>query len=204
MTETRKKLREAHYFFELTHKLFNAQSPDFEFHLNAFANAARNVTFVMQKEFSKAKGFKEWWEAHPTKTDEEMAKFVNLRNVSVKEKSVGHNLFSLKHDFGPGGLHVVGHKGPTSVVSDRIYFGGPIPDHTYVTVKDDNGERRVKVKLVHDFSVIESYDHDTKQVKFDNFIAEAGTYLEKLDALVEECEGKFTTPKEDKDEQKKP
>jgi hypothetical protein len=191
MTATRKKLREAHYFFELTHKLFNAQSPDFEFHLNAFANAARNVTFVMQKEYTKADGFREWWDTHAAKTDAAMAKFVTLRNVSVKEKSVGHNLFTIKHDFGPEGLHVVGHKGPTSVLSDRISFDGPIPDHTFVTVKDDNGERRVKVKLVHDFSVVENYDHGTKQVQFDNFIAEAEDYLQKLDALVEECEKKF-------------
>ncbi|HSH55566.1 MAG TPA: hypothetical protein VK983_01930 [Candidatus Limnocylindrales bacterium] len=191
MTETCKKLSEAHYFLELTHRLFNALSPDFEFHLNAFANAARNVTFVMQKEFNRVDGFTAWWAAHPAKADKEMSKFVNLRNISVKEKSVGHKLFNLKHDFGPEGFHVIGHKGLTSVESDIIRFDGPIPDHTYVTVKDDNGERRVKVKLVHDFSIVESYDHGTKQVQFDNFIEEAGAYLGKLDALVEECESKF-------------
>jgi hypothetical protein len=191
MSETRKKLKEAQYFFTLTQQLFNAQSLDFEYQLNAFINASRNVTFVMQKEFNKVRGFKEWWQVHPIKNDKSMTRFIALRNVSVKEKSVGHKLFTLKHDFGPEGLHVVGKKGPTSVVSDPIRFDRLIPDHTFVTVKDDSGERRVKVNLVHDFSVIESYEHDTKQVKFDNFIAEAKEYLESLESVVEECESKF-------------
>ena len=191
MTATRKKLAEAQHFLVTTHQLFNNQSLDFEFHLNAFINASRNVTFVMQKEYSCADGFKAWWDTHPSKKDSNMTKFVHLRNVSVKEKSIGHQLFSIRHDFGPEGLRVVGHNGPTSVKSDIISFNGPIPDHTYVTVNDDNGERRVKVKLIHDFSVVESYDHGTKTVKFDSFISEAQDYLVKLTGLVDECETKF-------------
>ena len=193
MTATRTKLAEAQHFLETTHQLFNHQSLDFEFHLNAFVNASRNVTFVMQKEYSSATGFKDWWGAHLSKKDTNMSKFVNLRNVSVKEKSIGHKLFSIRQDFGPEGLHVVGHKGPTSVKSDIISFNGPIPDHTFVTVNDDNGERRVKVNLIHDFSVVEKYDHGTKTVKFDNFIAEAQDYIIKLTSIVDDCESKFNT-----------
>jgi hypothetical protein len=191
MSETSRKLAEAHYFFELTRKLFNYQSPEFEFHLNAFINAARNVTWVMQKEFDKEPGFLEWWESHPAKSKPSMRKFVDLRNVSVKERSIKHSIFTIKHDFGPEGLQVVGMKGPTSVKSDPIRFDQPIPNYTYVTVKDDNGERRVKVKLVHDFNVEESYESGTKQVKFDGFINEGTLYLSALDSIVDECESKF-------------
>lgn len=191
MSETRRKLREAQYFLHVTEKLFNNQSVEFEFHLNAFVNAARNVTFVMQNEYGEVKGFKEWWKKHTFQADKSAYRFVNLRNVSLKERSVRHNLFSIKQDFGPEGLHVVGHKGPTSVVSDPIKFDGPIPDHGYVTVKDDNGERRVRFSVIHDFSVVENYEHDTKKVKFDNFITEAKEHLRKLEALVNECESNF-------------
>lgn len=191
MSETRKKLGEAQYFFGLTQKLFNAGYADFEYNLNAFISAARNVTFVMQREFCNVDGFNDWWNNNPTKQDESMKKFVTLRNVSVKERSIGHNTFTLKHDFGPEGLHVVGKKGPTSVISDPIRFDSPIPDHTYVTVKDDSGERRVKAKLIHDFSVVETYEHGTKHIKFDGFITEAKEYLGKLEDIVDECENKF-------------
>ncbi|MBA3679556.1 hypothetical protein H0W80_05245 [Candidatus Saccharibacteria bacterium] len=191
MTETRKKLAETQYFFGLTQKLFKAGFRDFEYNLNAFIGSARNVTFVMQKEFTNVPGFNEWWASNSTQKDESMKKFVALRNVSVKEKSIGHNTFTLKHDFGPDGLHVVGKKGPTSVVSDPIRFDTPIPEHAYVTIKDDYGERRVKAKLIHDFSVVETYDHGTKQIKFDGFITEANDYLGKLEKVVDECEDKF-------------
>jgi hypothetical protein len=191
MTETQRKLREAQYFLHTTSQLFNNQSLEFEFHLNAFVNAARNVTFVLQNEYSRAPGFKEWWAGHQIQQDEAAKKFVNLRNVSLKERSVRHKLFSIRQDFGTEGLHVVGLKGPTSVKSDPIRFDGPIPDHGYVTVSDDNGERRVRFEIIHDFSVLETYEHGTKQIKFDNFISDARDHLQKLEQLVAECENNF-------------
>lgn len=191
MTETREKLREAEYFLRATQELFNKRSSDFQFHLNAFVNAARSVTFVMQKEFSKKIGFKNWWDSHTIKTDKTMRKFAELRNISLKERSLRTNRFLIKHDFGPDGLHVRGKKGPTSVVSDPIKFDKPIPPYSYVTVKDDGGERRVKVKIVHDFEIVEKYDNGAKQIKFNSFIEEAAGYLLKLEVVVDECESKF-------------
>lgn len=192
MTDTRQKLNEAEYFLRMTQTQFRQQSLNFEFQLNAYINSARNVTFVMQKEYARAEGFKEWWDNHQARSDESMKKFVTLRNVSVKQRSIGHKLFNIKHDFGPDGLHVVGLKGPTSVVSDPIRFDEPIPEHSFVAVDDDNGHKRVKVKIVYDFSVEELYENDTKVVKFENFMAEATTYQARLVALVEECESHFS------------
>ncbi len=191
MTETRYKLKEAKYFLHFTEELFNNQRTEYVYHMNAFVNAARNVTFVMQKEYADKPGFREWWNQHAAKKDMVMAKFVDLRNVSVKEKTVREKQFTFTQSFGPKGLHVVGHKGPTSVESEPIRFDGPIPTHGYVTVKDDNGERRVKYDITHDFSVIETFDHGSKEVKFDSFIAEAKEHFQKLEALVAECEAQF-------------
>lgn len=193
MSECKRKLNEAEYFLKTTELLFNNQSLDFEFHLNAFLNATRNVAFVMQKEFRSKKGFNEWWERHKFRADASIKRFVELRNISLKERSVKHSLFSMKLDFGPSGLKVDGKKGPTSVESDVLSLEGPIPTHTYVNINDDNGHRRINVPIVHDFSVVEIYDKGTKTVKFDNFIEESRSYLKKLRALVEEVEDKFSS-----------
>jgi hypothetical protein len=191
MTETRYKLKEAEYFLHFTQELFNNQRSEYVYHLNAFVNAARNITFVMQKEYAQKPGFKEWWSQHPVKKDKVMARFVELRNMSVKEKTVREKLSRITQSFGPEGLHVVGHKGPTSVVSEPIRFDGPIQKYGYVTVKDDNGERKVRYDITHDFSVIEMSDHGSKEIKFDSFIAEAKEHFQKLEALVSECEAQF-------------
>jgi hypothetical protein len=190
-SKANQKLEEAEYFLKETHRQFNARSGDFVFSLNAFVNAARNVTFVMQSEYARKPGFKEWWAEHPIRQDKSLARFIELRNISLKQGSVTAKTFMIKHDFGPKGLHVVGMKGPTSVVSDPIRFDGPIPDHSYVTVDDDNGHRRVRVDIVHDFSIVEHYDHGKKSVHFDNFIKDAGVYMDELAKIVEESDLKF-------------
>jgi hypothetical protein len=191
MSDTKYKLKEAKYFLHFTEQLFNNQRTEYVYHLNAFINSARNVTFVMQKEYADKKDFKDWWDKHPFKKDEEMSKFVELRNVSVKEKTIREKQFTILQSFGPDGLHVIGKKGPTSVVSDPIRFDEPIPTYGYVTVKDDSGERRVKYDIVHDFSVIERYNHGSREVRFDNFISEAKEYFKKLEVIVNECESIF-------------
>ena len=192
MTNTRRKLQETHFFFLGTKELLRAQSRNFEFYLNAFVNAARSVTFVMQKEFGKQEGFDEWWSKHALKTDESAKKFIPLRDVSVHERSVGANVFSVKVDFGAEGLKFDG-KGKFSVMADPLRFDQPIPDHTYVTITNPDGsERRAKFPLVHDFSVIETYEHGSKEVKFKNFMSEASEYLAKLDAVVDEAENRFS------------
>lgn len=191
MTETRYKLEEAYYFFYFVENLFNKQQPEYVYHLNAFVNAARNVTFVLQKEYAHVQGFDEWWHSHHLKEDRTASKFIDIRNISVKEKVVRENQFKITQSFGPEGLHVVGHHGPTSVHSEPIRANGPIPTYGYATVTDDNGTRKVRYDIIHDFSVTETTEHGTKEVKFDNFIKEAKQHFNKLQQLVEECEIKF-------------
>ena len=59
--------------------------------LNAFISLARSITFVMQKEFHDIPGFAEWYaiKQDEMKNDKDMKFFVDLRNESLKEKSVG-------------------------------------------------------------------------------------------------------------------
>lgn len=55
--------------------------------LNAFLPAARSVTFLLQKEFSKVEGFAKWWtkEQAILRNDPAARFFLELRNYSQKE-----------------------------------------------------------------------------------------------------------------------
>lgn len=89
MSETEKKLRESQYFYN--QMLENYAEPEkFEFNLQAFLSAARSVTFVMQKEYSKKPNFEEWYELKrkEMQADEMLRFFHKARTVSIHEKPV--------------------------------------------------------------------------------------------------------------------
>ncbi len=114
-------------------------------------------------------------------------KFVTLRNISLKERSISHKHFEIRFNFGPEGIKG---KGNTSITSPVIEFGtGEIPD--FVTVKDEDEERQIKANVIHDFVVEEHYDSGKKKVSSESFIKEASMYLEGLTLLVDECEKLF-------------
>ena len=89
MPSTHDKFNEAQYFFnkmlEQYHRPF-----EFQFNLNAFIQAIRNVTFMLQAEENKPEGFDDWY----TKKQEEMRantllrRFVEARNIVVKRSSL--------------------------------------------------------------------------------------------------------------------
>lgn len=83
------KLQEAEYFLG---GIAEAQGIEFQFNLNAFLSAARNVTFVMQKSLASVNGFAEWYEARRLEmhVDATMRYFVELRNFSQKQGPVGY------------------------------------------------------------------------------------------------------------------
>jgi hypothetical protein len=58
--------------------------------LNAFLSAARSVTFLLQKEFSKVDGFEPWWARERVHLADDPAArfFLELRNYSQKEGRV--------------------------------------------------------------------------------------------------------------------
>ena len=89
MSQTGKKLRETQYFYN--QMLENYKEPEkFEFNLQAFLSAARSVTFVMQKEYSKHPDFGKWYESKQKEmhTDEMLRFFNEKRTVSIHEKLV--------------------------------------------------------------------------------------------------------------------
>lgn len=69
----------------------------FRTNLNSFVTLARSVTNVMQKEFKDVPGFAEWYatKQEEMRKDEDMKLFIELRNESLKEKSVGEIFYKV-------------------------------------------------------------------------------------------------------------
>jgi hypothetical protein len=81
------RLLEAEYFLK---RMARERGEAFGYNLNAFLSAARSVTFLLQKEYSKVDGFAEWWALEQaTLADDPAARFfLELRNYSQKEGRV--------------------------------------------------------------------------------------------------------------------
>ncbi|WP_158515903.1 hypothetical protein [Pararhodobacter sp. CCB-MM2] len=100
------KLLEAEYFLC---RSMEADGIYFQYELNAFLSASRNVTFIMQSSMSRVAGFGDWYAEKQAimRNDPAMRFFLELRNVSQKQ-------------------------GPVSYVSGAIIGGG----YTYRFVED--------------------------------------------------------------------
>lgn len=88
-SSTQHKCWEAEYFF--TKMLDNYHMPwDFMFNLNAFIQAVRNITFMMQSEDDKPEGFAEWYQIKQTemRSNPILRKFVEARNIIVKQRTL--------------------------------------------------------------------------------------------------------------------
>ncbi|MDX6610691.1 MAG: hypothetical protein QOF85_2619 [Solirubrobacterales bacterium] len=81
------RLLEAEYFLK---RMARERGEAFGYNLNAFLSAARSVTFLLQKEYSKIDGFAEWWALEQARLAADSAArfFVELRNYSQKEGRV--------------------------------------------------------------------------------------------------------------------
>lgn len=87
------KLEEARYFL-LQMRAKYVDRMEFIHNMNAFLNSARNVTFVLQREFNAIPSLKDWYEKkrEQMKRDTLMIFFKERRNVSVKEATPKHSL----------------------------------------------------------------------------------------------------------------
>lgn len=86
---THHKYEEAQYF--LTRMLVHYHTPwEFQFNLNAFVQALRNITFMLQSEPSKPDGFEDWYKLKQSEMREDrlLRSFVEARNVIVKQSSL--------------------------------------------------------------------------------------------------------------------
>lgn len=80
------RLAEAQYF--LVGMLQEYHNPEqFRWNLNAFLQALRNVTFVLQKQLAHTEGFGTWWSGKQAELrgDELLRAFVEGRNLVVKQ-----------------------------------------------------------------------------------------------------------------------
>lgn len=86
---TQDKYNEASYF--LSKMIEHYHSPwEFQFNLNAFIQAFRNITFMLQAEPNKPEEFKKWYESKQDemKANSLLKKFISARNVVVKQSSL--------------------------------------------------------------------------------------------------------------------
>lgn len=86
------RFNEAHFY--ISEMLNNYHDPDrFRWNLNSFLQTLRNVTFTIQKELNQKQGFQKWYEEQQNimKSDELLKKFVDGRNMVVKERNLKMN-----------------------------------------------------------------------------------------------------------------
>jgi len=87
----KEKLEEALYFLLQMRRCYVDRN-EFIFNMNAFLSSARNVTFYLKKEFAHNPYLKAWYSQKIAEIgrDKFMKFFVDLRDVSVKEKTPEH------------------------------------------------------------------------------------------------------------------
>ena len=87
--DTHQKLKEAIYFLGRCAEHYH-EPEKFQFNLNAFIQALRNITFMLQSEPSKPDIFSAWYANKQTEMSKSdlLRRFVKARNVVVKQSSL--------------------------------------------------------------------------------------------------------------------
>ncbi len=89
LPSTHHKYLEAEYF--LSKVLENYHNPwEFQFNLNAFIQAFRNITFMLQSEPNRPTGFKDWYmkKREEMRANPLLRNFIEARNIVVKQSSL--------------------------------------------------------------------------------------------------------------------
>lgn len=180
MTNTKEKLLEASYFLKNVKSCFRSrQHLEMQFNLNAFVNAVRSITWVMQKEFKKFDGFDVWFEKAKKKHMDEDAfkKLNNLRITSVKKKSVK-----------PTYVQTVAFKSPVTIKPKQsleifTYGEGEID----ATLHTDTGES-IKFNESQYIVDLSCQFGEMPDVDLFDFCEQ---YVESSKKMVEECEEEF-------------
>ncbi len=87
--DTHQKFKEATYFLGKCAELYHVPL-EFQFNLNAFIQALRNTTFMLQSEPNKPDGFEAWYASKQVdmKRSDLLRRFVQARNIVVKQSSL--------------------------------------------------------------------------------------------------------------------
>jgi len=89
LPSTHEKCNEAEYFFAKLLEHYHAPD-EFRFNLNAFIQAIRNITFMLQSEENKPVGFDDWYakKQDEMRGNDILRRFVEARNIVVKRSSL--------------------------------------------------------------------------------------------------------------------
>lgn len=87
--DTHQKFKEAAYFLAKSAEHYHVPL-EFQFNLNAFIQALRNITFILQSEPGKPEGFDSWYASKQTEMRQSdlLRRFVQARNIVVKQSSL--------------------------------------------------------------------------------------------------------------------
>lgn len=155
--------------------------PDFDFYLNAFVSSSRSVKWIMNKEYSKVKGWEEW-NKNISSTNEEvnyLKKISKLRNISLKEKPL---ITSKEFIFPiPEGIKVI----PGAWYDVGVVREDLLPDKEIENaIKQEFGSNAIKFTTKLDIMrIIEKSDEDIMLL--------CQHYYQWLENLVNECENQI-------------
>jgi len=150
--------------------------------LQGFLALARSVTWIMEKECNEVAGFKEWYavKVEEMRNDVDMRFFVDMRNESLKENSVGKITATIKF------LNEMRLKPQEimSVPAIKVTSNGFRLDKNNSIVTIDGTPRpEIKFTINVDYNFTERPDISAKKLCLEHF--------DKLKKLVKEYDEKF-------------
>jgi len=188
ITDTRDKLNEACYFLEQM-KEKQSDRDAFKYNLSTFLSAARSVTWVMQEEFDKASGFKEWYEKaqQNMKQDSDMKFFNEKRTMTIHIGPVRPRAKVDVTIYAPP-INITASALPPTVITtkaDGTTRQGAETEPMPLPVAPVSDETKAEGKAVTEWRWYfeEMPDKDV--------VTTCEEHIKKLEALVAECESKF-------------
>lgn len=87
--DTHEKFKEAAYFLGRCAEQYHVPS-EFQFNLNAFIQALRNITFMLQSEPNRPESFASWYGSKQVemRQNDLLRRFVEARNIVVKQSTL--------------------------------------------------------------------------------------------------------------------
>jgi hypothetical protein len=177
MTNAKEKLLEAKFFLE---RMIEKESERdaFKFNLSAFLSAARSVTLIMQTEFDKVPGFKEWYADKQTKMqdDTEMKLLNNKRVMTIHQKPVRPSAQI------------------NATLTEQIVFSDSasiVVTHANGTVEQQESEPEPKRVPAKSEATVE-WRWYFEELPEKDVVTICNKHIGKLAVLVEECESKFS------------
>lgn len=172
-----KKLSEAQYNLNLVEELFTKRDKNMEHALNNFLSSAQSVFWVLNKEFDKNVGYKEWSDKRGERLPKDARIFKELRNISLKQYPVEHTGVVLGFQVENLPAHATV---STPWIDTRI--GKPVSNKCIIKTKEGE-EYEVDGLAVHDFIV--HITSDKKEYTIEKFITQAREYLVAIAKEVE-------------------